>query len=42
MGIENDEEGEPQRIAENVLSAENCGHLIVHVLDETELNDSKK
>ena len=33
MGIENDEEGEPQRIAENALSAENCGNLIVHVLD---------
>ena len=33
MGIENDEEGEPQTIAENALSAENCGNLIVHVLD---------
>ena len=33
MGIENDEEGEPQRIAENALSAENCGNLIVHVLE---------
>ena len=33
MGIKNDEEGETQRIAENALSAENCGNLIVHVLD---------
>ena len=27
------EEEETQRIAENALSAENCGHLIVHILD---------
>ena len=34
MGIENNEEGEPQtNCGKNALSAENCGNLIVHVLD---------